>query len=99
MDSLSFISDICGALKKIKRTGWVKHQVPWPESDADHMHRCAMCALLLSQPEDPRDTYDTPATERFHPQKVDTTKPLRMAVTHDVCEALVGELMSEDHFL
>lgn len=92
MDSLSFISDICGALKKIKRTGWVKHHIPLPESDADHMHRCAMCALLLSQPADPRDQYDTPTTEIYHPSKIGTTKLLRMAVTHDLCEALAGDI-------
>ena len=27
MDTLSFISDICGALKNIKRTGWVRSGV------------------------------------------------------------------------
>lgn len=92
MDALTFISDICGALKNIKRTGWVKHQIPLPESDADHMHRCAMCALLLSQPADPRDSYDTPDTSPYHPDQVDKTKLLRMAVTHDLCEALAGDI-------
>jgi putative hydrolase of HD superfamily len=92
MDSLTFISDICGALKNLKRTGWLKHQIPFPESDADHMHRCAMCALLLSQPPDPRDNYDTPETAAYHPSKIDTTKLLRMAVTHDLCEALAGDI-------
>uniref|UniRef100_A0A7S1B0C6 HD domain-containing protein n=1 Tax=Noctiluca scintillans TaxID=2966 RepID=A0A7S1B0C6_NOCSC len=92
MDSLSFITDICGALKKIKRTGWVMRQIPLPESDADHMHRCAMCAMLLSQPPDPRDDYSTPDTDKFHPQKVNQARLLRMAVTHDVCEALAGDI-------
>eukprot|EP00978_Attheya_sp_CCMP212_P023753 scaffold73410_cov58-Attheya_sp.AAC.2 len=75
MDSLSFISDICGALKKIKRTGWKYRNVPLPESDADHMHRCAMCALLLSQPADPRDDYSS-EKEKFHPSRVDQTRLL-----------------------
>ena len=43
-------------------------KVPLPESDSDHMHRCAMCALLLSQPPDPRDDYSADA-ERFHPDQ------------------------------
>ena len=85
-DALSFISDICGQLKKIKRTGWVRHKVPLPESDSDHMHRCAMCALLLSQPPDPRDDYST--SPQFHPDNVDKMKLLKMAVTHDLCESL-----------
>jgi len=92
MDSLSFISDICGALKNLKRTGWVKHKIPLPESDADHMHRCAMCALLLSQPADPRDNYDDDDKAKYLPSNVDTTKLLRMAVTHDLCEALAGDI-------
>jgi putative hydrolases of HD superfamily len=94
MDSLSFITDICGALKTIKRTGWVRHQIPLAESDADHMHRCAMCALLLTQPPDPRDDYTSSRSsqERFHPKHVDTNRLLRMALTHDVCEALAGDI-------
>ncbi|CAK9116529.1 unnamed protein product [Durusdinium trenchii] len=66
-DALSFVSDICGTLKKLKRTGWVMRKVPLPESDSDHMHRCAMCAMLLTQPPDPRDDYS--GAERFHPDK------------------------------
>lgn len=42
-------------------------KVPLPESDSDHMHRCAMCALLLTQPPDPRDDYSD--AEQFHPDK------------------------------
>ena len=44
-------------------------KVPLPESDSDHMHRCAMCAMLLTQPPDPRDDYSADA-QRFHPDKV-----------------------------
>ena len=91
-DSLSFVSDICGALKNIKRTGWVRHSIPLPESDSDHMHRCAMCALLVTQPADPRDDYTRPDTCRFHPSKVDSTRLLKMAVTHDLCESLAGDV-------
>ncbi|CAB9505484.1 HD domain-containing protein 2 [Seminavis robusta] len=91
-DGLSFISDICGALKKLKRTGWVKHQIPLPESDSDHMHRCAMCALLVGQPADRRDQWAYELFPQYHPSKVDTTKLLRMAVTHDLCEALAGDI-------
>ena len=48
-------------------------KVPLPESDSDHMHRCAMCALLLSQPADPRDDYSG-EQERFHPNKAAPTR-------------------------
>lgn len=91
-DALSFISDICGTLKRLKRTGWVMRKVPLPESDSDHMHRCAMCAMLLTQPADLRDDYTAPGMEKFHPEKVDTVRLLRMAVSHDLCEALAGDI-------
>lgn len=91
-DPLSFISDVCGALKKLKRTGWVRHSIPLPESDADHMHRCAMCAMLVGQPADPRDAWAYEISPHYHPRHVDTVKLLRMAVTHDLCEALAGDI-------
>lgn len=97
VDYLTFLSQICGALKRIKRTGWIRHKIPLPESDADHMHRCAMCAMLVTtqQPIDQRDqelydNYDD--YKKFHPSNVDSTKLLRMALTHDVCEAIAGDI-------
>ena len=67
-------------------------QVEKPESDADHMHRCAMLALLAVQPADARDDYTNGDMARFHPSNVNGTKLLRMAVTHDVCESLAGDI-------
>lgn len=61
-ESANFLLLSCG------RTGWVMRKVPLPESDSDHMHRCAMCAMLLTQPPDPRDDYSADA-QRFHPDK------------------------------
>eukprot|EP00913_Durusdinium_trenchii_P022072 g20742.t1 len=49
-----------------------------------------MCAMLLTQPPDPRDDYS--GAERFHPDKVDKVRLLRMTVTHDLCEALAGDI-------
>jgi len=89
--ALSFITDICGRLKDIKRTGWVRSNIPLPESDADHMHRCAMCALLVTQPPDARDDYSG-LKGRFHPSNVDGYRVLRMALTHDLCESLAGDV-------
>jgi putative hydrolase of HD superfamily len=91
-DSLTFLSTICGSLKDIKRTGWVRMGVPLPESDADHMHRCAMCAMLITtQGPDPRDDYSG-NNEKFLPSKIDGMKLLRMAVTHDLCESIAGDV-------
>ena len=74
INQLEFLSTICGALKSIKRTGWVRSGVPLPESDADHMHRCAMCAMMVEDVD------------------VNHVKLLRMALTHDLCEALAGDV-------
>eukprot|EP01013_Petalomonas_cantuscygni_P007165 TRINITY_DN187_c0_g1_i1.p1 TRINITY_DN187_c0_g1~~TRINITY_DN187_c0_g1_i1.p1 ORF type:complete len:278 (-),score=40.37 TRINITY_DN187_c0_g1_i1:835-1668(-) len=89
--ALSFLIDICGVLKRIKRTGWVVRKIPLPESDSDHMHRAALCAMLYSQPADSQDDYSGPSA-RFHPEKVDVNRLVRMAVTHDLCEALAGDI-------
>lgn len=45
VDFLLFI----GRLKTLKRTGWIKSGVHLPESDSDHMHRAAICAMLIPQ--------------------------------------------------
>lgn len=38
-------------LKHLKRTGWVRHQVPEPETVASHMYRMAMIAMTLENSE------------------------------------------------
>lgn len=92
-NALMFLSTICGALKNIKRTGWVRMGVPLPESDADHMHRCAMCALLVtSQLPDPRDDYSSGTNSQFHPANINGSKLLKMALTHDLCESIAGDI-------
>jgi putative hydrolases of HD superfamily len=82
---VTFISTICGKLKDIKRTGWVRSGIPLPESDADHMHRCAMCAMLVVQ-------HQQESSIQGQEQVVDATKLLKMAVTHDLCESLAGDI-------
>lgn len=39
---------IVGKLKKLKRTGWVKTNIPEPESVADHSFRTAILAMILA---------------------------------------------------
>ena len=48
--TLDFLN-LIGQLKTLKRTGWVRSGVELPESDSDHMHRAAMCAMLI--PDEP----------------------------------------------
>jgi len=56
-----------GRLKHLKRTGWVKKEVPEPETVACHMYRMAVLALFLDQqqricPEDNSGDAATTAT-------------------------------------
>ncbi|KAF9461078.1 HD domain-containing protein [Collybia nuda] len=46
-DRLAFIH-ILEKLKTQKRTGWVNHNIPGPESISDHMYRMAMLAMCSS---------------------------------------------------
>lgn len=87
---LTFILDVCGVLKRLKRTGWVMRQVPWPESDADHMHRVAMTSMLYHQ----TDSFALDYTEcpELNPGNIDAHHLLRMALTHDLCEAMAGDV-------
>ncbi|KAF4610854.1 hypothetical protein D9613_006634 [Agrocybe pediades] len=44
-DKLAFIH-VLERLKTQKRTGWVDHSIPNPESISDHMYRMAVLAML-----------------------------------------------------
>ncbi|GAQ89337.1 HD domain containing protein [Klebsormidium nitens] len=68
------------SLKTTKRTGWINHGVAGPESIADHMYRMAMMAFMI----DPKDA------------AVDRDRCIRMAIVHDVAEALVGDITPDD---
>jgi putative hydrolases of HD superfamily len=41
---------LCGALKNVKRTGWVNNKINEPESVADHMYRMSMLAFMIQDP-------------------------------------------------
>lgn len=41
---------IAGQLKRTPRTGWVRSGVQQVESVAEHMHRMALCCLILDEP-------------------------------------------------
>ena len=40
--------NVVGKLKTLKRTGWVNHDIPLPESVADHMYRMSMLSFLIT---------------------------------------------------
>ena len=47
--------ELCGILKRIPRTGWVRNNVNDPESVADHSMRTAYLGLILCPPELDKD--------------------------------------------
>jgi putative hydrolase of HD superfamily len=65
-------------LKKTKRTGWIRNGIQNPESIADHMHRMAMIAWMIKDP------------------NLDRDRLIKMAIIHDVAEAVVGDLTPDD---
>lgn len=48
MENLVEFAKKLGTLKRLKRTGWVKHNVPDPESVAEHSFRVAMLASIFA---------------------------------------------------
>ncbi|TDL23743.1 HD domain-containing protein [Rickenella mellea] len=50
VDRLAFFH-VLERLKTQKRTGWIDHNIPNPESISDHMYRMAILALCASDPD------------------------------------------------
>jgi len=67
---------LVGRLKKIKRKGWLKRKIPNPESVAEHSFRTSILALILAK--------------KLGIEK--GGKFLKMALIHDLGEALVGDI-------
>ncbi|XP_020196052.1 uncharacterized protein [Aegilops tauschii subsp. strangulata] len=71
---------LCYRLKTTKRAGWVRRGVPGPESVADHMYRMGVMALVAA---------DLPAG-------VNRDRCVKMAIVHDIAEAIVGDITPAD---
>lgn len=67
-----------GKLKSIKRSGWVREEMPDPESVAEHTFRVSFLVLLLGEE-----------------LKVSTEKLLKMAIVHDIEEAVIGDPVTQ----
>ena len=48
-DGLAELARLAGALKRVRRRGWVLRGVTEPESVADHSFRTALLALVLAR--------------------------------------------------
>lgn len=69
-----------GRLKRLQRQGWVDRGVPDPESVSDHSFRLALMTLLIAGGD----------------ASVDTDRALRLALVHDLPEALAGDVTPFD---
>uniref|UniRef100_A0A7E5A1G6 5'-deoxynucleotidase HDDC2 n=1 Tax=Panagrellus redivivus TaxID=6233 RepID=A0A7E5A1G6_PANRE len=63
-------------LKHLVRTGWKHFEIPEPETVAGHMYRMAVLAMALAG-EDP---------------SLDIVRCVKMALVHDIGEAIVGDI-------
>ncbi|CBZ54943.1 HD domain-containing protein, related [Neospora caninum Liverpool] len=75
---------IVGKLKKLKRTGWKLCEVREPESVAEHSFRAGICAFLLGT--------DPQSAKLIRENKLDRNKCIKMALVHDLAEALAGDI-------
>ena len=67
-------------LKHLTRTGWVRHNINFPETVASHSWQMAMMALQLSQ------------TEKSY----DFNKVIRLCLCHDMGESVIGDITPMD---
>ncbi|XP_071041550.1 5'-deoxynucleotidase HDDC2 isoform X2 [Parasteatoda tepidariorum] len=68
---------LVGKLKHIKRTGWVRSNVPDCETIAGHMYRMSVMAFLLG------DQISS---------NLDRNKCIKMCLVHDMAECIVGDI-------
>uniref|UniRef100_A0A0E0CGM2 5'-deoxynucleotidase n=1 Tax=Oryza meridionalis TaxID=40149 RepID=A0A0E0CGM2_9ORYZ len=71
---------LCYRLKTTKRAGWVRRGVQGPESVADHMYRMGVMALVAAD----------------LPSGVNRDRCVKMAIVHDIAEAIVGDITPSD---
>lgn len=75
-----------GRLKRVKRTGWLDRGVPAAETEsvADHTFRVALLAWLAAE------------AAAAGGEPIDPARVLRLALLHDLAEALTGDLTPYD---
>lgn len=77
---------LVGRLKKIERTGWVTWKslnIENPESVADHVFRTALLSMVAADIKNSKRAGNL--------KKLDTEKILRMALFHEIGEAIIGD--------
>ncbi len=69
-----------GNLKRLRRTGWLLHGVPNPESIADHSFRTALITLFLADELRERGVV------------INVERALKIAILHDLGEARITDI-------
>ena len=85
--------EIAAKLKEVERTGWVERGVKNPESSSEHSFMVALMVLILGRNVS-RDTFNRSGKGR----KLDREKALKMAIIHDLPEAIVGDIISKENW-
>ena len=70
-------------LTRLKRTGWIRSGIRDPETDAGHMFRMAVMAMLF----EPTDRHDT---------AILNGTAVIVSLVHDMAECIVGDLTPDD---
>jgi putative hydrolases of HD superfamily len=83
MRALAGLLRQAGALKRLRRQGWVDRGVVSPESVADHSYRLALLVLILAS----------------RSPGVDPCRAVTLALVHDLPEALAGDITPFDDAL
>ena len=79
-DLLQFLR-LASGLKHLRRRGWIQRGVPHAESVADHTFSTCLMALVLCP--------------RMAPE-LDRDRCVRLALVHDLAEAIVGDITPRD---
>jgi putative hydrolases of HD superfamily len=83
MRALAGLTQQAGALKRLRRQGWVDRGVADPESVADHSYRLALLVLIIAS----------------RSPVVDAGRAVTLALAHDLPEALAGDITPFDDAL
>lgn len=75
--------EIIGRLKHLRRTGWVMRNVHCAETVASHSWRMALMAIQKES--------------ELSALNVDTNKVIEMCLLHDIGEAIIGDIVPEEH--
>ena len=82
---------VVGRLKRVPRTGWVRHGVKDVESVAAHMYRMAVLAYVAAHVHNAGA-----AASGAGDAKVDPEHCVAVAIAHDLAEAVVGDITPFD---